>query len=389
MLLLIACLLTQTPTADDPLSIGVITFGPGDDPFSKFGHNAIWVHDARTGRDDVYNYGTFSFDDIALVPRFFLGRFDYWLSVSPLAPTLHLYRRLNRDVVIQKLDLTPAEELKIQDYLQWNSRPENRHYRYHYYKDNCSTRVRDVIDRAIGGRIQATATTARPLTYRDHSLRLTHSFLPEYLVLDVALADYVDRPITAWDETFVPMALRDVLRDVTVERDDGSQPLVGKETVWHRAERPEELASAPRWWPHFLTAGTLGGLLLVALAEAGRRRRLFARLGRLIWSVEAAILGFLGVNFVLLWALTDHDVAYANENLLLCAPWCLVVPLFAALSRRPWALRVLRVLTYASALAAVAALALKVLPTFNQDNWRMIAFFLPLYAGASWSAWRN
>ena len=35
----------------DELTVSVLTFGPGDHPFFKFGHNAIWVHDEALKRD--------------------------------------------------------------------------------------------------------------------------------------------------------------------------------------------------------------------------------------------------------------------------------------------------------------------------------------------------
>ena len=35
--------------------------GPGDQVWEKFGHNAIWIHDEKTGTDLAYNYGMFDF----------------------------------------------------------------------------------------------------------------------------------------------------------------------------------------------------------------------------------------------------------------------------------------------------------------------------------------
>jgi hypothetical protein len=77
--------LTTLP-APDPhaLEISVLTFGPGDHPFFKFGHDALWIHDAFDGSDRVYNFGTFSFDSPRLILDFLHGRMTYWLSVSGL-----------------------------------------------------------------------------------------------------------------------------------------------------------------------------------------------------------------------------------------------------------------------------------------------------------------
>src|SRR5215831_13467866 len=72
------------PPPGDPLTVFVMTFGPGDHPFYKFGHNAIWIHDRAAGTDRVYNFGTFKFDSAWLIPEFLRGRLTYWLSVSSL-----------------------------------------------------------------------------------------------------------------------------------------------------------------------------------------------------------------------------------------------------------------------------------------------------------------
>src|SRR5205823_7193531 len=67
------------PAAADPLSIYVMTFGPGDHPFFKFGHDAIWIHDTEAGTDKVYNFGTFAFSPRVIVD-FLHGRMTYCLS---------------------------------------------------------------------------------------------------------------------------------------------------------------------------------------------------------------------------------------------------------------------------------------------------------------------
>src|SRR5690349_16479008 len=67
--------LVQAPAdAADPLRVFVMTMGPGDHPFFRFGHNAIWIRDARIPSDRVYNFGTFRFDSPRLIFDFLGGR---------------------------------------------------------------------------------------------------------------------------------------------------------------------------------------------------------------------------------------------------------------------------------------------------------------------------
>src|ERR1039457_4820139 len=88
----------------DDLTVYALTFGPGEHPFLKFGHNAILVQ-PKEGTGWVFNFGTFDFADPELLPKFLRGRFSYWLSVGGAEATLDAYRAENRTVLSQELDL--------------------------------------------------------------------------------------------------------------------------------------------------------------------------------------------------------------------------------------------------------------------------------------------
>ena len=91
----------------DPVRVYVMTFGPGDHPFNRFGHDALLVEDRATGTQRVYNFGTFSFDSPRLIFDFLGGRLNYWLSVSSLPFVLSAYEHDNRTIAVQEL-LLPA-----------------------------------------------------------------------------------------------------------------------------------------------------------------------------------------------------------------------------------------------------------------------------------------
>ncbi|HXI59064.1 MAG TPA: DUF4105 domain-containing protein, partial [Polyangia bacterium] len=171
----------------DELSVYVMTMGPGDHPFFKFGHNAIWIQDRTTKLSKVYNFGTFRFDSPRLIPDFIKGRLTYWLSVSSLDRTLATYQHENRSVEAQELELEPAEKAALAERLEVNARPEKRNYKYDYFLDNCSTRVRDAIDVVTGGRLRASAQGPARLTLREQALRLTADLPWEYLTLYLIL----------------------------------------------------------------------------------------------------------------------------------------------------------------------------------------------------------
>lgn len=366
------------------LTVSVLTFGPGDHPFFKFGHNAVWIHDEARGRDAVFNFGMFAFDSPLLIFDFLQGRLRYWLAVHSLRATLDEYRSENRTVEVQELNLTPAQRLELARALAVNAREENKYYKYDYYRDNCSTRVRDAIDRVLGGRLRAASTGPASMSWRDHTRRLTADNLPVYFGLHAAMGDVIDAPVTAWDEMFLPSKVQEQLRRVTVPGAAGDEPLVRAERLLVRAEREPPRDVPPRWELPMLAAGLgLGGLAALAAARAPRRR-LAAQLAAVLYGLYGLFFGLLGTIFVGLWAFTDHEVAFRNENILQFAPWTLGLAVLAAgLARgRARALRWARCLVAAAAGASLLGLALKASPAFDQDNAELIALLLPLWMGS-------
>ena len=71
-------------SAPEDLEVSLVTFGPGDDIPSWFGHSALVVEDRRRGEARLYNYGMFDFDKFA---RFALGRLEFWVGEASVGGT--------------------------------------------------------------------------------------------------------------------------------------------------------------------------------------------------------------------------------------------------------------------------------------------------------------
>ena len=99
----------------------------------------------------------FSFEEPGFLRRFVRGEMDYWMEGFDSERLLRAYAAADRSIWVQELDLTPEQMGALYEFEEWNERPENRFYRYDYYRDNCSTRVRDAIDRVLGGRLRESA----------------------------------------------------------------------------------------------------------------------------------------------------------------------------------------------------------------------------------------
>lgn len=378
----------------DEYTISIITMSPGDPIFFRFGHNAILVRDARRKTHRVYNWGTFSFGESGLVQKFLRGRLTYWLSVQPLGPTLEHYDSEHRWLVEQELNLTAEQKLELVELIKDNARPENREYRYHYYRDNCSTRVRDVIDRATKGRLREVSKGPAKLTYRGQTSRLVADIWWGHVFLNLAMGDFIDQPVTEWEEMFVPDKVREMVRKVEVVDESGnSVPLVKSERTLVEAPNRKPPPDTPpnRTLPLLAIGILMGGLfaltgyrLLTSPRESGRKpplgRRLLFALPLGAWTT---LTGFLGLLFMFFWTLTDHEVAYANENLLQVSPLTAAFPVIAIgliLDRR-WARAGFKWLAFACAAMSLLGLLLKILPWFDQVNGAMIAFLMPVWVG--------
>ena len=229
--------------AGDDLDVALITFGPGEEVWERFGHNAILIRDRGAGAERLYNYGMFDFAQENFFLNFARGRMLYRISVSDPAEDYPLYRAEGRWIVEQGLNLAPAQRAKLRDFLDWNARPENAQYSYEYFRANCSTRVRDALNDAVGGAIRdQLIAPSRGFTYRMDTLRLMRPESALMLGMDAGLGPFADRRLSYWDGSFVPMEFMRHMRDDRVRDADGNS------CRWWRANRRSPGALYPKPW---------------------------------------------------------------------------------------------------------------------------------------------
>lgn len=359
------------------LSISLLTIGPGEIYFERFGHNAILVRDDASGEAIAYNYGMFDFAQENFLLNFVRGHMRYRIAANPLADDLAQYRAEGRSVVEQELRFTPAQALALARFLEWNARPENAWYRYDYFTANCSTRVRDALDHALGGLIHAQSVgRSRGYSYRIDALRLMAPDPALMLLIDLGLGPFSDQRIDFWDESFVPMTLQGVVERVRLA--DG-QPLVGARRVLAESRIPEPPA-LPRdlRWPFLILGLALAAALVWLGGRGGRGARITLAAFATVFELSC---GIGGVLLLFLWLGTDHIAAWRNENLALLDPLCLLLlPTWIGALRRPWRPGAWTLgLAWLVVLIAGLALASKILPWFAQANEHWIFLLLPVH----------
>ena len=361
--------------------IGVVTMQPGEIFFERFGHDALVVVDPVTGQATSYNFGYFGPSETDFIGPVVGGAMMEYLVALPLDEDMSYYRQSGRGASIQWLDLDPQQARTLAASLAERAKPENARYHYDYYTANCATMVRDAVDQALGGGLHSQLSgRSRGNTYRSESVRLASPSPWMWLGFDIGLGPFADQPLSRWQEAFVPMRLADALRQ---SRNSEGRPLVQdeQELLPHRIA-PEPTESPRRWWPWLLC-----GLLVAAGVCALRtRRRLLGGIALPLW----LFCGIAGALLTYLWGFSAHQAAWANRNLLVLSPLCLLllpgaITLLRGRTPRAW----FRCMLWAVALLASLGLVLHWLSLQAQVNLQWIVLLLPVHLALAWALGRR
>lgn len=131
----------------------LVTVAPGKELHSAFGHTILWVNDPMNGIDRAYSYGTFNFKTENFYLKFLMGTLPYTISVHSMQDEFNYNAQYEkRGMIAQKLQLDSLQKNTIFQALENNLLPENREYAYKFFYDNCSTRIRDMIERNAPGK---------------------------------------------------------------------------------------------------------------------------------------------------------------------------------------------------------------------------------------------
>lgn len=339
LLIFLLAVLNLGAGAQDSLSISLLTCSQGRDISSAFGHSALRVKDLRYGRDMVFNYGTFSFQEPHFMLNFLRGDLNYFLSVSSFQQFKRSYEATGRGIYEQTLNLTPLQAADLYSFLIDNYKPSNRYYLYDFLQDNCATRIRDIFDRSKDFSIKDTLTGT---TYRDELTRLVGDRRWMMFGIDLILGARVDREITVRETSFLPDRLSEVLMSYSNTELEGTPLASAGSTLSSPAPEPGRWkdilskASSP-----FTVFTLLFVLYLVFYLRSGNKWKFMSICSTVLY----IILGLGGVIICLMWFATNHVWTADNWNLLwmnplflipVCMPSCwaknMIIDLLAAVA---------------------------------------------------------
>ncbi|MGH8154658.1 MAG: DUF4105 domain-containing protein [Rhodanobacteraceae bacterium] len=370
------------------LQVDLYTYGPGTVYWERFGHDALVITDTADGESYTFNYGVFDFSQKHFYLNFARNYMIYRAMAFPTLEDDKQFVEAGRSITIERLNLTPEQRAQLRDFLIWNVQPQNSRYRYRYFLDNCTTRVRDALNMAMDGALEPQLSGPAPggETYRSETDRLMSGQPWLMYLMDLGLGPFSDQPLTRWTGAFIPARLMQELHGV---RATDGQPLVVSEALLSPQRLPSPPAAPPDLrWPLLGAGLVLGAAFVVSawLRDAYLIERWwFAGVGGLY----ALLAGIAGALMLVVWYATAHRAGWANENLLLFNPlaW-LLLPALAGV-RGPG--RTASMFAFAIALLmtllSVFALVSKLSPWFPQHNLPWILFALPAWIGLACGVW--
>lgn len=256
---------------------------------------------------------------------------------------------------------------------------------------NCTIPIRDAIDFALGGRLRAeTEGLDTSMTYRTRVMPLVREDQALSAVMILGMGAVTDRPLTAWEDVFLPSVLGDRLATLTVPSEVGDRvPLVraaGSPSVGRNADGNEPSPATPGWL-------VTGLLVSAALLVSGTQRAsgMFGNVFMLLATGWLAASGLVGVFLTWLSLVANQPASDWNQNLLVANPVSLVV------LERMWAFRLGASTSDRHVLGCIVLLLVGVaaatwlhsFPNVAQANGQVLALAVPAHLGLAWATSRR
>ena len=311
---------SQKLVLSDQSEISIITAGPGDVLYEAFGHSAIRVKDATLNLDIIFNYGLFDFNQPNFYVNFVKGRLLYRLGKQSFRRFITSYDYQQRWVKDQVLNLSLVDRIKIFEYLNENSLPENAEYLYDPYFNNCATKLRDIAKEILGNKIQF------PSSFSDENFTLRQLMNQELpwntwgsFGINLALGNTLDKELITDNYMYLPDYVHKGFQKATITENKITTPLVLEESQLLRY--PEKQIKIQWYNPFFV----FSLLLLITIVVTFRDQKRNIRSKWLDFTLFF-VTGVLGIIICFLWFFTDHYTAPNNFNLL----WAFVLNFFVA-----------------------------------------------------------
>lgn len=312
--------------------ISLLTIAPGDLVYDTYGHSALRVNDPKRNVDLVYNYGLYDFNTPGFVMKFMRGKLLYQVGAHRYDDFLYNYNQDKRTIYEQKLNLNQEEKDALMKALRVNMLKENRSYKYDFFFDNCSTRLRDLFEGVVT-ELDANGES-KELTYRDLIKEHQYGMPWSDFGIDIIIGSKADAQSSLDAQMFLPLYLKDILSNAKIKRGDEEVYLLSEpyEVISFPSEASKRMERS--WFtPEFLFFMLIIFLVLTRMPH--RKKEVLPKWIRILDKSVLLFLGIIGCIVAFMWWGTDHVPTKSNWNLLWLNP-LLLLPVFLSIKKYSW-----------------------------------------------------
>jgi hypothetical protein len=306
-------------------TVYLLTCGTGTETYSIYGHSALRIVIPEQKTDTVFNWGVFDFSAPNFAWKFAKGRLDYWVAGESLQMFLRTYFYEQRYVVSQKINLDAGETKKIIALINENLKPENANYRYDFFYDDCSTRIRDLLEKSIGEKLlYPPAETGKLPTFREMVGKYQKPFPWLNFGIDLIMGSPGEKKASYRDRMFLPIDMKNGLSGAVINRNGKMTPMMQNPEVILDFETPsvkQNFFSSP------VFIFTL--LLIIVIIFSSRFKN--RKENNLIDIVIFSVFSVLAILMIFFNFFTDHQQMRGNLNIIWLNPFiiiCLLTLLF-------------------------------------------------------------
>ncbi len=290
--------------------ISIVTAGPGEELYEKFGHAAIRIKDPVLNLDLIYNYGVFDFNQPNFLLNFADGKMYYVLARYDFKYFLSSYKKDKRWLKQQVLNLNKIEKQQLFLYLENNARIENATYPYDPFFNNCATKLKDVTTLILKENVVLNSekikdkSTLRELMNKEITWNTWGNF-----GINLITGRILDQERNQLEYTYLPDYLFKTIKNGKIKRDHKIINLVKREDVLLDFDEISTNTSLFNPLAFFTLLALIVSLITIKDIKNQKRTK---------WLdfIIFFLTGIVGLILTYFWFFSSHKTAPDNYNVL-------------------------------------------------------------------------
>ena len=290
--------------------ISIVTAGPGEELYEKFGHAAIRIKDPVLNLDLIYNYGVFDFNQPNFLLNFADGKMYYVLARYDFKYFLSSYKKDKRWLKQQVLNLNKSEKQQLFLYLENNALIENATYPYDPFFNNCASKLKDITTAILNENVVLNSenikdkSTLRALMNQEITWNTWGNF-----GINLITGRILDQERNQLEYTYLPDYLFKTIKNGKIKRDHKIINLVKREDVLLDFEEIQDTTSL--FNPLSFFTLLLFIVLLITFKDIKKQQRT-----KWLDFIIFFITGIVGLVLTYFWFFSSHRTAPNNYNVL-------------------------------------------------------------------------